>query len=85
MLSSMEEEYVALSACAQEVNFVNVSLKYINELWKPAVVYEDNQGDIFLANNRQVGMRTKHINICHHFMRDATEEKDMDIKYIRSE
>ena len=79
---SMEEYCVALLACAQEVNFVNVSLKYINELWKPAVVYEDNQGAIFLANNRQVGMRTKHINICHHFMGGVVEDKDMDINYI---
>ena len=48
-------------------------------------MYEDNQGAIFLANNRQVGMRTKHIDICHHFLRDMVEDKYIDIKYIRSE
>ena len=48
-------------------------------------MYKDNQGAIFLANNRQVGMRPKHINIRQHFMRDMVEEKDMDIKNIRSE
>ena len=30
-------------------------------------------------------MRTKHIYIRHHFLRDMVEEKDMDIKYIRIE
>ena len=30
-------------------------------------------------------MRTKHIDICHRFMRDLVEDKDIDIKYIRSE
>ena len=30
-------------------------------------------------------MRTKHIDICHHFLREMVEDKDMDIKYIRSE
>ena len=29
-------------------------------------------------------MHTKHIDICHHFLRDMVEDKDMDIKYIRS-
>ena len=33
----------------------------------------------------QGSMRTKHIDIHHHFMRDMVEDKDMDIKYIRSE
>ena len=52
---------------------------------KPSVVYEDNQGAIFVANNRQVGMRTKNIDIRHHFLRDVLEDKDMDINYISSE
>ena len=48
------------------------------------IVYEDNQGDIFLAENRKIGMHTKHINIYQHFLRETAEKKDMDIKYIRS-
>ena len=52
---------------------------------KPSVVYEDNQGAIFVANNRQVGMRTKNIDIRHHFLRDVLEDKDMDINYIMRE
>ena len=34
-------------------------------------------------NNMQLGMRTKHIDILHHFLRGMIEDKDMDIKYIR--
>ena len=30
-------------------------------------------------------MHTKHIDICHHFIRYMFKEKDMDIKYINSE
>ena len=52
---------------------------------KPSVIYEENQGAIFLAYNRQVVIRTKHIDICHHFLRDMVEEKDIDIQYIWSE
>ena len=58
-------------------------LEEISEVQKPEIFHEDNQWDIFLENNRQVGMRTKNIDIRHHFMRYMVEEKDMDIKYIR--
>ena len=30
-------------------------------------------------------MRTKHIDICNHFLRDMMEDKVIDIKYIRIE
>ena len=52
---------------------------------KPSDIYEDNQGAIFLAKNRQVGICTKRIDICHRFLRDMVEEKDIDIQYIHSE
>ena len=45
----------------------------------PEVVYEDCQGEILLAKNRQVGMRTKHIDMRHHFLRDMLEDNDMNI------
>ena len=52
---------------------------------KPSVIYEDNQGDIFLTKNRQVGIHTKHIYIHHHFLQEMVDERDIDIQYIRSE
>ena len=55
------------------------------EVQKPSAVYKENQGAIFLANNRQVGMCINHIDIRHHFLRYMVEYKGMDIKYIRSE
>ena len=85
MFFGTEAKYVALSEFAQEVDFVNVLLKEMTEVHKPSVVYKGNQGSIFLANSRQVGMHTKHIFICHHFLRDVVEDKNNDIKYIRSE
>ena len=60
-------------------------LEEISEVQKPAVFYKDNKGAIFLAKNDQVVMRTKHIDIRHHFLRDTVEYKDMEIKYIRIE
>ena len=76
---------MALSACAQEVKFISMLLEETIEVKNPSVIYRDNQGAIFLANNRQLGMRTKHIDICHHILRDVVEDKDIDIKYIQRE
>ena len=57
----------------------------MTEVEKPSVIYEDNQGAIFLAKNRQVGIHTKQIDIRHHFLRGMVEDKDSDIQNIWSE
>ena len=51
---------------------------------KPSVIYKDNQGANLLANNRQVGIRTNHIDIHNHFMRDMVKDKNIDIQYTWS-
>ena len=84
-LISIAAEYVALLACAQEVKFFKMLLEEMAEVQNPSVVHENNQGAIFLANNKQVGICTKHIDICHHILREVIEDKDMDIKYIINE
>ena len=84
-MSITEAEYVVLSACTQELKFVTRFLEKMTEVQKNFVAYEDNQGAIFLAKNRQVGISTKHIDIRHHFLRDMVEDKDIDIQYIWSE
>ena len=53
----------------------------MTEVQKQSVVSEDNQGEILMAKNSQVGMRTKHIDIRHHFLRDVVKDKDTGIKY----
>ena len=41
---------------------------------------EGNQGAILLEKNRQVGMRTNHIGIHHHFLRNVLEDKYIEEK-----
>ena len=56
----------------------------MNEVQKPSVIYKDNQGAILPSKNRQIGIRTNHIDINHHFLRNIVEDKDIDIQYIRN-
>ena len=79
-LISKKAEYVALSACAQEVKFISMLLGEMNKVEKPYFIYEDKQGAIFLAYKRQVGICTYHVDIRHHFLRDVVEEKYIDVK-----
>ena len=60
-------------------------LEEMTEVQEPSVIYEDNPDAISLANNSQVGICTRKIDICHHFLNDMVEYKDIDIQYIRSE
>ena len=55
------------------------------EVEKTSVIYEDNQGENFLAKNRDVGIFTNHIDIRHHFLQDMVEGNDIDIHYICNE
>ena len=62
-LSSTEAEHVALAECAQESKFENMLMEEILGRDKPAKIYKDNTGTIFLVKNQQVGARTKHIDV----------------------
>ena len=75
-LSSTESEYVALSACAQELNILSMFLGEITKVKKLSVIDEDNLGVMFLANNRQVDISKNHIDIYHHlFLRGMVKKK----------
>ena len=76
-LSSIEAEYVGISSCTQEVKIISMLLEEMTEVQKPSVIYKDNQGAVLLSKNRQVCMRTKHIDIRRHFLKDMVEDKDI--------
>jgi hypothetical protein len=53
-LSSSEAEYQALSACVQESVFTQNLVQELTGVTKPAIIYDDNLGTIFLVKNQQV-------------------------------
>jgi hypothetical protein len=84
-LSSAEAEYMAVSAAVQEVKWISQLLKELGiNVKKPAQLYCDNQAAIAISNNDVHHARTKHIDIRHHYVRDAVKEKEIEIKWIRS-
>ena len=45
----------------------------------------DNQGSIFLASNPIQERRTKHIDICFHYIRERVELGEVKLFYVRTE
>jgi hypothetical protein len=84
-LSSSEAEYQALSECVQKSVFTQNLVPELTGVKKPAILYEDNLGTIFLVKNQQVSSRTKHIDIRHHLMRGLQEKNNPDVRFKRSE
>jgi len=67
-LSSTESEYKMLSNAAKEMTFQQMLLEEIASVKLPGIIFEDNSGAIFLVRNKQVSMRTKHIDVRYHFV-----------------
>ena len=71
-LSSCESEYKAACSAVKSQKFCSMLLKELvpDYLELPCVLYEDNEGTIFLVYNKQVSQRTKHIDVATHFIRE---------------
>ena len=48
----------------------------------PLTINCDNQGAIALSKDNKFHAHTKHINIQYHFIREAVEDKKIEVKYI---
>ena len=85
-LSTVEAEYMALAAAAQECGFLRqllISLGVVLE--SPTVMFEDNTGCISLANNTMTTGKTKHIDVRYHFIRDMVKSGAIQITWCRTE
>ena len=82
-----EAEDVALSEVVKEVIF----LRQVQEFMGPSMrvgavnVFEDNEGAIKLVTNKHASCRTKHIDVKHHLVRDASDARKVKIAYVGSE
>ena len=74
--SSCEAEYKELAKCGKGVKFIQMLMNELNLMELPGIMLEDNAGAIFLAANKQVSKRTKHIDLKHHSIREFTEIED---------
>jgi len=87
-LSTMESEYMALTDATKELKWVRMLLaelghsnnKSADEI--PTVVFSDNQSAIALGKNPVSHARAKHIDLRHHFIREAIQDQIIWVQYI---
>ena len=84
-LSTVEAEYVALCAAAQELKYILQLLEGFGiVIHRPVLVHEDNKGCVFLAMNMSTTNKSKHIDIKYHFIRQCIREKKMTVVWCET-
>jgi Cu/Ag efflux pump CusA len=84
-LSTMESEYMAITEATKELKWIRtllVELGYAKDENKPTNLFSDSQSAIALAKNPVSHARAKHIDLCHHFVREAIQDGIILVQYI---
>ena len=81
--SATEAEYMSLSDASKQVCWATTLLKELTVIIPPVILYGDNMGSIFLAQNPAQERRTKHIDIRYHFIRECVQErKVLELRHV---
>jgi hypothetical protein len=83
--SSCEAEYVAMSELAKEQKFLQMLVKELTNEEPTGKIYYDNEASEFLAKNKQVSTRSKHIEVRYHFIREFVEEERSILEHVNTE
>jgi hypothetical protein len=83
--STHEAEYIAASECAQDVKYLRQLLEEMRIgifFDSPTPLYVDNRGVKHSARALESSKRSRHVDIRFHLIRDLTEKKVIDVRWI---
>ncbi|GJV78653.1 hypothetical protein Tco_1514523 [Tanacetum coccineum] len=83
--SSTEAEYVAAASCYAQVLWIQNQLLDYGFNFMNTKIFIDNQSTICIVKNPVFHQRTKHIEIRHHFIRDANEKNLIQVLKIHTD
>jgi hypothetical protein len=84
-LSSAEAELVSLVEAAKEVMMFHHLLTELQyNIITPSVIHVDNQSAMKIVENDTMRERTKHIDIKHHFIKEAIKANTIKLSWIES-
>ncbi|GKD25951.1 hypothetical protein Tco_1232165, partial [Tanacetum coccineum] len=83
--SSTEAEYVAAASCCAQVLWIQNQLLDYRFNFMNTKLFIDNQSTICIVKNPVFHQRTKHIEIRHHFIRDANEKNLIQVLKIHTD
>ncbi|GJY12637.1 putative ribonuclease H-like domain-containing protein, partial [Tanacetum coccineum] len=82
--STTEAEYVAASNCCGQVLWIQNQMLDYGFNFMNTKIYIDNESTICIVKNPVFHSKTKHIEIRHHFIRDAYEKKLIQVLKIHT-
>ncbi|GJS79619.1 putative ribonuclease H-like domain-containing protein [Tanacetum coccineum] len=81
----VEAEYVAAASCCAQVLWIQNQLLDYGFNFMNTKIFIDNQSTICIVKNPVFHQRTKHIEIRHHFIRDANEKNLIQVLKIHTD
>jgi hypothetical protein len=84
-LSTAEAEYITAGSCCTQIFYLKQSLVDYNIKIGSVPLLCDNESAMKIAKNPVLHSRTKHIDICHHFLREKEVNRDIALQNVRSE
>ncbi|GJU61069.1 putative ribonuclease H-like domain-containing protein [Tanacetum coccineum] len=83
--STIEAEYVAAANCCRQVLWIQNQMLDYGFNFMNTRIYIDNESTICIVKNPVFHSKTKHIEIRHHFIRDAYEKKLIQVLKIHTD
>ena len=83
-LSTAEVEYIAAGSCCSQILWLKQQLEDFGLNISKVPLLCDNTSVINLTKNQIQHSRTKHIEIRHHFIRDHVNNRDCEMKFIKT-
>jgi len=83
-LSTAEAEYIAAGSCCAQILWLKQQLVDFGLQISKVSLMCDNTSAINLTKNQIQHSRTKHIEICHHFIRDHVSNGVCEVKFIET-
>ncbi|GJT83204.1 copia protein [Tanacetum coccineum] len=83
-ISTTEVEYIALSGCCAQVLWIRSQLSDYGFVLNKIPLYYDNQSAIALCCNSVQHSRSKHIDICHHFIKEQVERRVVELYFVET-
>ncbi|XP_026475639.1 uncharacterized protein LOC113380719 [Ctenocephalides felis] len=83
-LSSTEAEYMAISDASKEAIYLKNLLMELTDVNESVRIYNDNKSAQKLSYNPVFHKRSKHIDVRHHFIREAIADGVIDLKYMQT-
>ena len=84
-LSTTKAEYITVGACCAQILYMKQTLLDYGIVLEKVPLLCDNESTVKLANNTVQHSRTKHIDICHHFLRDRVAKNNISLEGVRTE